>query len=161
MAGERLLARAQVLFDAVGGGEPIGERARLVGEPLLEADDFLATLARLLLGFGGELVRLFARLERGFLAKVFGVALGLAEDAIGFVAGVLDGVVRGPASGRSAPEECAARDHAHEQRGDSSETRRCHAKVPVTGPVGPGGQLVYVQVEKRRKGPALPCGEVG
>ncbi len=75
-------------------------------------------------GLRRHLVRLFARLEGGFLLQAFGIALGLAGHAVGFSAGALEGVVRGAASRGSAPEECAARDHTQEQRGGGSQTRR-------------------------------------
>ena len=158
VGGERLFARAEILFDPVGCGEAIGERARLVGEPLLEADDLLAALARLLLGFGGQLVRLFARFERRFLAKRFGVALGLLERAIGtrfwrfWTASSARPALRVAAPQRSAPLAITLTSSvATAARPDGGI-----AEVPITGPVRPGGQLVNVQ-RWRREGKAPLC----
>ena len=107
MRGECLLAGAQILFDAIGRGQAVGQRARLVGEPLFEADDFLAPLARLLLGFGRQLVRLLARFEGRFLAKGFGVALGLLEGAIRFGSGVSRARLRPARRFEAAPQKSA------------------------------------------------------
>ena len=78
------LARAQLLLELVGCGQAIGERARLVGEGLLEAGDFLAPVARLAARPRAiSVVRFLARLELRFLAEGFGVALGLLLELPG------------------------------------------------------------------------------
>ncbi len=49
-----LLAGAQVLLEPVGDGDALGEGAGLVGQRLLEGEDFLLPVARGALGLGGE-----------------------------------------------------------------------------------------------------------
>ena len=61
--------RAEVLLEPIGGGEPVGERAGLVGERLLEREDLLAPVAQLVLGLGGDLRAPFRAPRRGFLAQ--------------------------------------------------------------------------------------------
>jgi hypothetical protein len=117
---QRLLARTEVLFRTVSGGETIGEGAGLIREALLQADDFLTPVARLAFRLGRKLVRFFASLERRLLSQRFRVALGLFQRSIRFVSGASDCIVSRPALRGSAPEECAARDQTYEQRGDSS-----------------------------------------
>ena len=93
--GDGLLAAADLLFGAVARREAIRERACLLRQPQLERADLLTPIAGLALGCLGQLVRFLARLERGFLADALGVALGLPEDAFGFVGGFVKGVGRG------------------------------------------------------------------
>ena len=59
---------------------------------LLERLRLLAFLARLLLGVGQKLVRLFLGFEKGFLLAGFGVALGVLDDAEGLLLGAADGL---------------------------------------------------------------------
>ena len=77
--GNRALAAAELLFEPVGRGQPVGERAGLVGELLFERRASPGAARAALLGFGGDGVRLFAGFDRGFLAQRVGVALGLLE----------------------------------------------------------------------------------
>ncbi len=87
---------AQLLLEPVAGGQPVGERARLVGERLLEAERFPAAGRRsCALGFGGSGVRLFARPRAplpsgGFRRRAppgwpdaFGFGLRVAPDGLG------------------------------------------------------------------------------
>ena len=62
--------RAEILLEPVGRGQAVGEGARLVGERLFEREHLLAPLARLRCSASAAMVvRLFACLERGFLAQ--------------------------------------------------------------------------------------------
>ena len=86
----------------------------------------LAVAAVLTIGIGITIAlvilaaRFLVRLERGFLAQRFGVALGLFQGAVGVAPGISNRVVGCALLGSGSPDECAARDHTHEQRGDSS-----------------------------------------
>ena len=75
------LARAQLLFERVGGGEPVGERAGLVGERLLEARDLLparrAPAARPRPASSCAFSRASSAAS---LREAFGVALGLLRS---------------------------------------------------------------------------------
>jgi hypothetical protein len=81
-AGDLALPRAEVLFEPIGGGEPVGQRAGLVGERLLERQDLLTPVPQLVLRLGGDLLRLFTRLDDGFLAKALGVAFRLLQHGL-------------------------------------------------------------------------------
>src|SRR2546423_481115 len=65
------VARAEVLLERIARGEAIGERARLVGEDLLETDHLLLPRPRPGFGVGNQRVRFLARLELGFLLEGF------------------------------------------------------------------------------------------
>ena len=161
---EGLFAPAEVLLQPVGGREAIREGPRLVGQPLFEPDNLLAALARLAFAFRGELVRFLTGFEGRFLAEALGVALGLLEHALALGVGVLENLGGCPATGRRPPEECPGRKHACDDAGDGGQAIRCpHRKIPrnLTLP-GQGVSWSGVQKLRRlRKGPALPCGEVG
>src|SRR4029453_16638730 len=82
--GNRLRLGSQLLFALVAGGEPIGQRARLVRQGLLEAEDFVAALTDVPVRLGRSGVCLLARLERRFLTEGLRVSFGLPDDSIGF-----------------------------------------------------------------------------
>ena len=63
---DRPFFAAQLLVEFVGRGDPLGERARLVGERLFEGRDFLPAGADFALGAGGQLVGFFLGLEERF-----------------------------------------------------------------------------------------------
>ncbi len=90
MLGDCLCFRAQILLDAIAGGEPIGQRASLVREGLFEAQDFVAPLADLPVRLGGSFVRFFASFERHFLAEGLGIPFGLPDQAVGLGSGAVD-----------------------------------------------------------------------
>ena len=81
-------AAAQILLEPVGCGQPVGEGARLVRELLFEREHLLAPFTHALVGLGGDGVRLFARLDGGFLAQRVGVALGLLQERLGVELGL-------------------------------------------------------------------------
>ena len=63
-------------------------------------------------------VRLLARLERRFLAQALGVALGLAQESIGFGLRPRQRVVREPPAAARPPQ---ADDNRHGQGGEDEE----------------------------------------
>jgi hypothetical protein len=107
LLNDRLLLGTQLLFDAIAHGQPVGQRAGLVGKRLFEAEDFLPPLLHLPLGFRGRSVRLLARFERRFLSEAFSVAFRLAAGAIGFCLGSSDGVGCGSTATGHPPEDDA------------------------------------------------------
>ena len=79
------LARADPFRARSHDGEAVGQGPGLVRRAPVRGWRFRRRrCADLLVGLGGDGVRFLARFERGFLAQCLGVALGLADQAVGF-----------------------------------------------------------------------------
>ena len=91
---------------------------------LLERLRLLAVLARLLLGVGQKLVRLFLGFEKGFLLAGFGVALGVLDDAEGLFLGAADGF---------GGDALAVRDPDREQAAAATRVIRTLTRYPRYG----------------------------
>ncbi len=72
----------------------VAERRFLAAELLFGVGELLGLFAGRALGFGAHLVRLFLRLEQGFLLAALGVALGVFHDAQRLFFGAADGLGR-------------------------------------------------------------------
>ncbi len=90
-----LFTAAKISLHPVGCGQAIGERAGLVGERLLEVDDFLLPGSRRGFCRGCQLVRAFTRLEGSLLADCLRFAFGLTRDLIGLRASPVDAGAHG------------------------------------------------------------------
>jgi hypothetical protein len=139
--GNRLFTDAELLIDSFRRGEPVGEGPGLVGESLLQADDFLVADGGLPFGVRGELVRLLAGFERGLLPQVVGVALGLVDDAPGLLAGLFDRLNRRASALGRGPEHRGACDGAHKEGAECrDQSRRCPHKGLSPGTFVAGSQ---------------------
>src|SRR5262249_56781776 len=85
------VALAQIALELVRRGNAIRERARAIGERLLEAGDLLLAIARLAFGVGDERVRFLAGFELGFFFEGLGVALCLRAQDPRMLFGAPDG----------------------------------------------------------------------
>ena len=102
---DRPFFAAQLLVEFVGRGDPLGERARLVGERLFEGRDFLPAGADFALGAGGQLVGFFLGLEERFLLLRFRIALRVAEHSEGLLFSATYGFGRDPLAVGYPPRE--------------------------------------------------------
>jgi hypothetical protein len=119
----------QLLVEAFGRRQPIGERAGLVRERLLQCGDFLAAGARLAIGFRGEQVGFLASLERGLFPKRLGIALRLAKQVLAVLFRLFEEAFDGgprlfeclfrfpPAGGAEPCGEVGGRESGHDEQG--------------------------------------------
>ncbi len=126
--GDGLLARLQVLLER---GRSATWRSVSVDfaadQRLLERLRLLALLARLALGVGEELVRLFLGVEQRFLLAGFGVALGVLDDAERLLLGAADGFGGNALAVGDPDGEHGGRRHERDQDVDQVPDDRQHA----------------------------------
>ncbi len=165
----------EILFHAIARCQAVGQGPRLLRQGLFEAGDFVPPLANQLVGIGGDGVRFLARLEGGFLAQRLGVALGLADQAVGFSLRARQRLV-GHAASRDEPPDAGCgggQDEDDRKKGnvgdEVSEGRRngrcthvSHRPVyEALAEVSGGFAARPTRGRSKGMAPALPCGEVG